>query len=99
MSNPRYGYRNFPAKWAVRISNNGEFIHANEGTVGDQGSTNVSHGCVNLSLANAEKFYKSSLYGDPVVVTGTNVPLGPSDGDIFDWAIPWSTWVTLSALN
>jgi lipoprotein-anchoring transpeptidase ErfK/SrfK len=99
MSNPRYGYRNFPAKWAVRISNNGEFIHANEGTVGDQGNTNVSHGCVNLSLANAEKFYKSSLYGDPVIITGTNVQLGPSDGDIFDWAIPWSTWVTLSALN
>lgn len=99
MSNPRYGYRDFPAKWAVRISNNGEFIHANDGTVGDQGSTNVSHGCVNLSTVNAKKFYDSSLYGDPVVITGTNVQLGPSDGDIFDWAIPWSQWVTLSALG
>jgi lipoprotein-anchoring transpeptidase ErfK/SrfK len=99
MSNPRYNYRNFPAKWAVRISNNGEFIHANDGTVGDQGSTNVSHGCVNLSTTNAKKFYDSSLYGDPVIVTGTNVHLGPSDGDIFDWAIPWAEWTTLSALN
>ncbi len=99
MSNPRYGYSNFPAHWAVRISNNGEFIHANDGTVGDQGNTNVSHGCVNLTTANAKEFYDSSLYGDPVEVTGTNVQLGPSDGDIFDWAIPWSQWVTLSALR
>ena len=29
MSNPRYGYTDVPEKWAVRISNNGEFIHAN----------------------------------------------------------------------
>lgn len=99
MSNPRYGYRNYPAKWAVRISDNGEFIHANDGTVGEQGSTNVSHGCVNLSTANAKEFYDSSLYGDPVVITGTTVQLSPSDGDIFDWAIPWSEWVTLSAVR
>lgn len=99
MSNPRYGYRDYPAKWAVRISNNGEFIHANDGTVGEQGSSNVSHGCVNLTTANAKKFYDSSLYGDPVIITGTDVKLSPSDGDIFDWAIPWSQWVTLSAVR
>ncbi|MCA1708063.1 MAG: L,D-transpeptidase, partial [Actinobacteria bacterium] len=38
MSNPAYGYVNLPEHWAVRISNNGEFIHANPGTTGVQGS-------------------------------------------------------------
>ncbi len=99
MSNPKYGYTNVLERFAVRISNNGEFIHANPNTVGDQGNTNVSHGCVNLSLDNAEAYYNSAIYGDPVEVTGTNVQLGPSDGDIFDWAVPWDVWVTLSGKN
>jgi len=25
--------------------------------------------------------------------------LGPVDGDIYDWAIPWETWLQGSALN
>ena len=29
MNNPRYGYTNSLQRWTVRISNNGEFIHAN----------------------------------------------------------------------
>jgi lipoprotein-anchoring transpeptidase ErfK/SrfK len=99
MCNPKYGYCGIHEKWAVRISNNGEFIHANPDTVGVQGSTNVSHGCVNLSTANAKAYYDSALYGDPVEVTGTKVQLGPSDGDIFDWAISWAEWQTLSALD
>ena len=99
MCNPKYGYCGIHEKWAVRISNNGEFIHANPDTVGVQGSSNVSHGCVNLSTANAKAYYDSALYGDPVEVTGTNVKLGPSDGDIFDWAISWAEWKTLSALD
>ena len=49
MSNPRYGYTNIPQRWAVRISNNGEFIHANPDSADAQGNTNVTHGCVNLS--------------------------------------------------
>ncbi len=98
MVNPKYHY-DVVERWAVRISNNGEFIHANPGTVSVQGNTNVSHGCVNMSLADAEEYFKSAIYGDPVVVTGTNVQLGPSDGDIFDWAIDWGQWLSLSALS
>ncbi len=99
MSNPKYGYTNVLEHWAVRISNNGEFIHANPNTVGDQGNTNVSHGCVNLSTANAKAYYNSALYGDPVVVSGTNVQLSAADGDLFDWTVPWSEWQRLSALD
>ena len=46
MSNPRYGYTDIPEKWAVRISNNGEFIHANPASSDAQGTSNVTHGCV-----------------------------------------------------
>ena len=53
MSNPAYGYTNVTEHWAVRISDNGEFIHQNQGTVDDQGVVNVSHGCINLSAESA----------------------------------------------
>jgi len=97
MSNPAYGYVNITEHWAVRISNNGEFIHQNQGTVDAQGVVNVSHGCVNLSAESAQAYFESAIYGDPVEVTGTSVPLSAADGDIYDWAIPWSDWLTMSA--
>lgn len=97
MSNPAYGYVNVTEYWDVRISDNGEFIHQNQGTVGDQGSVNVSHGCINLSAKNAEAYFKSALLGDPVEITGTSVQLSDNDGDLFDWTIKWSDWLKLSA--
>lgn len=99
MSNPAAGYFNVHEQWAVRISNNGEFIHANPETVGVQGSSNVTNGCINLSLGNAQQYYATALYGDPVEVTGTRIELSQADGDIFDWAIDWPTWKGMSALH
>ena len=96
MSNPAYGYTDVTEHWAVRISDNGEFIHQNQETVGDQGVDNVSHGCVNLSAADAQAYFQTAIYGDPVEVTGTSVQLSPADGDIYHWAIPWSEWTTLA---
>ena len=64
----------------MRMSSNGEFIHANPATVGVQGQTNVSHGCVNLSMDDARQYYDSILYGDPVEVTGSGVALSAADG-------------------
>jgi lipoprotein-anchoring transpeptidase ErfK/SrfK len=96
MSNPAYGYSNLTEHWAVRISNNGEFIHQNQGTVGDQGVDNVSHGCINLSAESAEAYFTSAMYDDPVEVTGTSVPLSAADGDIYDWAYSWEEWLALS---
>jgi lipoprotein-anchoring transpeptidase ErfK/SrfK len=98
MSNPAYHYVNVTEYWDVRISNNGEFIHQNQKTVDQQGTVNVSHGCVNLSAQNAKAYFKSALYGDPVEVTGTSVQLSSADGDLYDWTIPWTKWVSMSAL-
>jgi lipoprotein-anchoring transpeptidase ErfK/SrfK len=93
MSNPAYGYVNITEHWAVRISNNGEFIHQNQDTVYDQGVVNVSHGCINLSASSAQEYFESAIYGDPVEVTGTSVPLSAADGDIYDWSYSWDEWL------
>jgi lipoprotein-anchoring transpeptidase ErfK/SrfK len=98
MSNPAAGYSHVHERWAVRISNNGEFIHANPMSAGAQGNSNVTNGCINLSTSNAEQYYSSALYGDPVEVTGSSIQLSYSDGDIWDWAVDWDTWVSMSAL-
>lgn len=97
MSNPPY-YENVRERWAVRISNNGEFIHANPLTVGVQGASNVTNGCINLSLSDAEEYFGTAMYGDPVEVTGTRIDLSAADGDLYDWAIDWPTWRSMSAL-
>ncbi|MBY0442740.1 MAG: L,D-transpeptidase family protein [Mycobacteriaceae bacterium] len=98
MSNPAAGYSNVHERWAVRISNNGEFIHANPASAGAQGNTNVTNGCINLSTADAEQYYATALYGDPVEVTGSSIQLSYADGDIWDWAVDWATWLSMSAL-
>jgi lipoprotein-anchoring transpeptidase ErfK/SrfK len=98
MVSQRYDYDNVE-KWAVRISNNGEFIHANPVSAAAQGSANVTHGCVNLSLENAEAYYNTALYGDPVEVTGTPIQLSAQDGDLWDWTLSWAQWQGLSALR
>ncbi|GEL26190.1 hypothetical protein PSU4_51440 [Pseudonocardia sulfidoxydans NBRC 16205] len=97
MVSEQYGY-DVVEKWAVRISNNGEFIHANPASTGAQGSSNVTHGCVNLSIDNAKAYYDTAIYGDPVEVTGTPVQLSAKDGDIWDWTLNWNQWKALSAL-
>jgi len=38
------------------------------------------------SAASAAAYYKSTLLGDPVEVTGTKINLSPADGELFDWA-------------
>ena len=97
MVSQQYGYDGIE-KWAVRMSNNGEFIHANPNSAAAQGSANVTHGCVNLSTDNAKAYYDSALYGDPVEVTNTPVQLSARDGDIWDWTLSWDRWKALSAL-
>ncbi|MEV6767852.1 Ig-like domain-containing protein [Nocardia sp. NPDC051030] len=98
MSNPPF-YTNVRERWAVRISNNGEFIHANPESLGAQGNTNVTNGCINLSPSDAQQYFPTALYGDPVEVTGTRIPLSAADGDLYDWTIDWDTWKTMSALK
>ncbi|MBI3214894.1 MAG: L,D-transpeptidase [Mycobacterium sp.] len=72
---------------AVRIDNSGAFVHSAPWSVADQGKRNVSHGCINLSAANAQWFYDNFGSGDPVVVKNStglyNQPDGASDWQMF----------------
>jgi lipoprotein-anchoring transpeptidase ErfK/SrfK len=99
MSNPAAGYSNVHERFAVRISNNGEFIHCNPNSIGAQGNTNVTNGCINLNLENSQQYFNSAIYGDPVEVTGTSIELSYADGDLWDWAVSWDEWVAMSALS
>ncbi|KGI81731.1 hypothetical protein IL38_09905 [Actinopolyspora erythraea] len=86
------GYRT-RVEWAVRISNGGEFLHAAPWSVGEQGERNVSHGCINMSTADAKWVYDLLKKGDVVEVTNSKGgELAAWDG-FGDWQIPWSEWV------
>jgi lipoprotein-anchoring transpeptidase ErfK/SrfK len=93
------GYRT-PVEFAVRLSNNGEFVHAAPWSVAQQGNANVSHGCINLSTERAAWFFDFSQPGDVVEIVNSIGPaLSAADGDIYDWAIPWEEWQAGSALK
>ena len=51
----------------------------------NQGHTNVSHGCMNLSPTNAEWFYKWALRGDIVDVYNSAAGANPADPGMADW--------------
>jgi lipoprotein-anchoring transpeptidase ErfK/SrfK len=97
MCNPEFDYCNVEEKFAVRINNNGEFIHENPLTAPYLGKANVSHGCVNMGVGDAEDYYNSAIYGDPVEVTNTGVPMTEKDA-IYDWIYSFEDWQKLSAL-
>lgn len=81
-------------QWATRISNSGEFVHAAPWSVAQQGNSNVSHGCINLSPDNAKWFFDNVKKGDVVINANTGGPdLKPWDG-FGDWQIPWGQWVS-----
>jgi lipoprotein-anchoring transpeptidase ErfK/SrfK len=86
------GYYREMVYWAVRISNSGEYAHSAPWSVGSQGNSNVSHGCVNMSPSNATWFYNFSQRGDPYKITGSDRELEPDNGWGY-WQLGWADWV------
>ncbi len=84
--------------WDTKYTYGGEYVHAAPWSTTQQGVTNVSHGCVNVSPANAEWFYHLSTRGDIVEVIGTERAVKPGDG-LTDWNVSWVDWVAGSALH
>ncbi|MGW3468293.1 L,D-transpeptidase [Saccharopolyspora sp. NPDC000995] len=97
MDNPRYGYHDVRKTWAARFSNHGEFIHENQENAAALGKVNNSHGCINLSAADAKAYYDSALIGDPIEVTGSASSM-PPQFDVYDWLLSWDQWTKKSAL-
>jgi lipoprotein-anchoring transpeptidase ErfK/SrfK len=90
------GYRT-PVEYAVRISDSGEFVHAAPWSVAQQGNTNVSHGCINMSTERAAWFFNFSQIGDVVEIRNSSA--GDLRSNIYDWVIPWDQWQAGSALK
>ena len=82
---------------AVRISVDGEFVHSAPWSVWAQGKQNVSHGCVNVSPANAQYFYSNFSWGDVVDIKNTGVAL-PFAAEADEWGVTWAKWAAGSAL-
>ncbi len=89
MSGP--GYHNFPVPYSVRFTFSGNYIHDAYWSVGQQGFSNVSHGCVNLSPAHAIVYYRLAVPGDPVTITGSPVAGKWDDG----WTVWFLSWPRL----
>jgi lipoprotein-anchoring transpeptidase ErfK/SrfK len=81
---------------ATRITDSGIYVHAAPWSVNDQGVRNVSHGCVNVSTANAQWFFDTFGPGDVVEVANAGTTVGLRDG-LGDWNMPWDQWVAGSA--
>ncbi|MFG3302206.1 Ig-like domain-containing protein [Micromonospora chersina] len=83
--------------FAQRLTWGGEYIHAAPWSEGVQGRANVSHGCVNVSMANGRWLFGKTLVGDPITVRGTERRLEPGNGWTA-WSMSWSQFVEGSAL-
>ncbi len=85
------GYKT-PVDFATRLSYSGIFFHSAPWSVGAQGNTNTSHGCLNLSPANAQWVFQNAKRGDITIVKNTvGGTLSGVDG-LGDWNIPWPEW-------
>ncbi|WP_227997760.1 L,D-transpeptidase [Nocardia australiensis] len=78
------GYK-LEVEYATRISNSGIFVHAAPWSVGQQGVSNSSHGCLNVSTEDAQWFFENAKRGDPVVVENTDGGTLNSRDGYGDW--------------
>ena len=92
------GYYDELVYYAVRFTFSGDYYHSAPWSVVDQGTTNVSHGCVNLPPADAETYYNMSIPGDPITVTDSTAA-GKWDDGWTEWFLPWSQYLQGSALG
>ena len=77
-SNSPNGYRT-EVDYATQISYSGIYVHAAPWSVGSQGYSNVSHGCLNVSTSNAQWFYDNTKRGDIVEIVNTVGSILPGD--------------------
>ncbi|UXA11862.1 L,D-transpeptidase family protein [Mycobacterium sp. SMC-8] len=89
--NSANGYRT-EVDWATQISYSGIYVHAAPWSVGSQGSSNVSHGCINVSTSNGRWFHDNSKRGDVVEIVNTVGTTLPGTDGLGDWNIPWEQW-------
>jgi lipoprotein-anchoring transpeptidase ErfK/SrfK len=95
MSGPGYSLE---VPYSVRFTFSGDYYHDAYWSVGEQGFENVSHGCVNLSPADAQIYYNMAVPGDPITIKGS--PKGGTwDNGYTEWFLSWSQYLKGSALH
>jgi lipoprotein-anchoring transpeptidase ErfK/SrfK len=93
MKGPGY---NIEVPWSVRFTWSGDYLHDAFWSVGEQGFTNVSHGCVNMPPTDAQTYYNMEVPGDPVTITGSP-KAGTFDNGWTMWFLPWANYLKGSA--
>ncbi|MEV6971107.1 Ig-like domain-containing protein [Hamadaea sp. NPDC051192] len=93
---PELGYRT-PIDYAQRLTWGGEYIHSAPWSISSQGKRNVSHGCLNMSPANAKWLFNLTSIGDPVTTKGTERQLKNGNGWTH-WNMTWDEYVKGSAV-
>jgi lipoprotein-anchoring transpeptidase ErfK/SrfK len=91
------GY-NEEVPWSVRFTWTGDYLHDAYWSVAEQGTTNVSHGCVNMPPADAEEYYKMEVPGDPITIAGSPAA-GTWDNGWTEWFLTWPQYLRGSALH
>lgn len=93
-------FYDLPVRWALRLTDTGEYVHGAPWSVGSQGSSNVSHGCTGMSSSSAEWFYNLIRPGDIVEHVNTEGEDMPTFGNgLGDWNMPWEKWREGSAVS
>jgi lipoprotein-anchoring transpeptidase ErfK/SrfK len=81
------------SKYAIRITQSGEFVHDAPWSHKKIGKHNTTHGCVGLRTADAKWIWDNSMLGDPVLVHGSSSQHPQTVANRYDdWNIPWATW-------
>jgi len=93
-SHDRYNDK-LQANWRARCGGpgvSGIFVHSAPWSVGSQGYSTTSHGCLNVSPSNALWFYDNTKRGDIVEIVNTVGSTLPGTDGLGDWNIPWEQW-------
>jgi lipoprotein-anchoring transpeptidase ErfK/SrfK len=85
-------YGELDVEYATRLTPSGEFIHGAPWAAQYFGVTNISHGCIGMSLDGAGWVFNNMGVGDTVqVVNSAGEPALLTDG-FQDWNIPWAQY-------
>lgn len=85
------GYRT-KVNYATQLSYSGIYVHGAPWSVWAQGNTNTSHGCINMTDADAQWFMSISQRGDIVRVKNTVGGTLPVYDGLGDWNMSWEEW-------
>jgi lipoprotein-anchoring transpeptidase ErfK/SrfK len=92
------GYYNELVNDAVRFTYSGDYYHSAPWSVVNQGTTNVSHGCVNLAPEDAQIYYDMAIPGDPITIENSQKG-GNWDDGWTEWFLSWSQYLAGSATH